>query len=293
MKNQKTVITCAITGAATKPEQTPYLPITPEQIAESALEAAEAGAVIAHIHVRNVETGRPSMSLELYRDAVDRIKSKNKDLILNLTTGPGALFIPSQENPALAAEGTKLLNAAERVKHIEILKPDICTMDLNTMNLPGAGVRINHVRICKEMLQRVQAAGVKPELELFDSGDLRLAIELLDEGVIQKPALWQFAMGMKYGWDATPATVMYAHNQLPPGSVWSAFGISRTQMPMVAQAWICGGHVRVGMEDNIYIEKGVLAKTNAELVRKAANIIKDLGGQIANYQEARELFKLR
>ncbi|MBY0554282.1 3-keto-5-aminohexanoate cleavage protein [bacterium] len=293
MKNHKTVITCAITGAATKPEQTPYLPITPEQIAESALEAAEAGAAIAHIHVRNIENGRPSMSLELYRDTVDRIKSRNKELIINLTTGPGALYIPSADNLAVAAEGTRLLSAAERVKHIEVIKPDICTMDLNTMNLPGAGIRINHIRVCREMIQRVQAVGVKPELELFDSGDLRIALELLEEGVIQKPALWQFAMGMKYGWDATPATVMYAYNQLPPGAVWSAFGISRTQMPMVAQTWIYGGHVRVGMEDNIYIEKGVLAKSNAELVRKAANIVKDLGGQIANAQEARELFHLK
>lgn len=292
MKFKKTVVTCAITGSSTKPEQTPYLPITPEQIANSALEAAEAGATVAHIHVRNIETGRPSMSLELYSEVFRLIKNKNKDLIINLTTGPGAFFRPRMDNPAIADEGTKMFLASDRVKHIEILKPDICSIDFNTMNTESGGVRINHLQICSEMLQRVQAVGTKPELELFDSGDLRIALHMLDKGIIKPPALWQFAMGVKYGWDSTPATLQYAYNQLPENANWSAFGIGRMQMPMVAMTAIYGGHVRVGLEDNIYISKGNLAKTNAELVQKAVEIVTAIGGEIASYSEARQLLGL-
>lgn len=293
MLNKKTVITCAVTGAATKPESTPYLPITPEQIATSALEAAEAGAAVAHIHVRNIETGRPSMSFELYKEVVDKIRKQNKDLILNLTTGPGGLFVPNMANLSTVGEGTSLKSAEERVKHIQILKPDICSLDFNTMNLEGLGIRLNHKIICTEMLKLIQEAGTKPELEIFDSGDFRMARELLDGGQIIKPALWQFAMGIKYGWDATPEALNYAYRLLPESSIWSAFGIGKTQMPMVAMTAIYGGHVRVGMEDNIYAEKGVLAKSNAELVRKAATIISEIGGQVANPAEARVLMGLK
>jgi uncharacterized protein (DUF849 family) len=185
-----------------------------------------------------------------------------------------------------------MLGAVTRVRHIEELKPDICSIDFNTMHQAGDGIRINHRRIITEMVRRVQAVGCKPELEIFDSGDFRIAQELVAEGVIKSPPLWQFAMGIKYGWSATPEALDYARRQLPVGSVWSAFGISKMQMPIVAQSWIYGGHVRVGLEDNIYLEKGMLAKSNAELVTKAVRIVKDLGGQVANYQEAREIFNL-
>ena len=288
----KTVLTAAITGAGTRPEDTPHLPITPEQIATSALECAEAGASVVHVHVRDPETGRPAIALELYEDTVDRIKKHNKDVIINLTTGPGAYWIPSKDNLRNGGDGSVMLGAGTRVKHIEELKPDICSIDFNTMHQAGDGIRINHRRITSEMVRRVQAVGCKPELEIFDSGDFRIAQELVAEGIIENPPLWQFAMGIKYGWAATPEALDYARRQLPIGSVWSAFGISKMQMPMVAQSWIYGGHVRVGLEDNIYLEKGVLAKTNAELVTKAVRIVKDLGGQIANYQEAREIFNL-
>jgi uncharacterized protein (DUF849 family) len=288
----KTVVTAAITGAGTRPEDTPYLPITPEQIATSALECAEVGAAVVHIHVRDPETGRPAIALELYQDTVDRIKKHNKDVIINLTTGPGAYWIPSKDNLKNGGDGSVMLGAGIRVKHIEELKPDICSIDFNTMHQAGDGIRINHRRITGEMVRRVQAVGCKPELEIFDSGDFRIAQEFVAEGVIDSPPLWQFAMGIKYGWAATPEALDYARRQLPAGSVWSAFGISKMQMPIVAQSWIYGGHVRVGLEDNIYLEKGVLAKTNAELVTKAVRIVKDLGGQIANYKEAREIFNL-
>jgi uncharacterized protein (DUF849 family) len=288
----KTVLTAAITGAGTRPEDTPYLPITPEQIATSALECAEAGAAAVHIHVRDPETGRPAIALDLYQDTVDRIKKHNRDLIINLTTGPGAYWIPSKDNLANGGSGSLMLSPEIRVRHIESLKPDICSLDFNTMHQAGDGIRINHRQIAKEMVQRVQAVGCKPELEIFDSGDFRIAQEFVVEGIIESPPLWQFAMGVKYGWAATPEALDYARRQLPAGSVWSAFGISKMQMPIVAQSWIYGGHVRVGLEDNIYLEKGVLVKTNAELVTKAVRIVKDLGGQIANYQEAREIFNL-
>jgi uncharacterized protein (DUF849 family) len=288
----KTVLTAAITGAGTRPEDTPHLPITPEQIATSALECAEVGAAIVHIHVRDPETGRPAIALELYQDTVDRIKKYNKDVIINLTTGPGAYWLPSKDNLRNGGDGSVMLGAGTRVKHIEELKPDICSIDFNTMHQAGDGIRINHRRITSEMVQRVQSVGCKPELEIFDSGDFRIAQEFVAEGIIESPPLWQFAMGVKYGWAATPEALDYARRQLSQGAVWSAFGISKMQMPIVAQSWIYGGHVRVGLEDNIYLEKGVLAKTNAELVTKAVRIVKDLGGQIANYREAREIFNL-
>jgi uncharacterized protein (DUF849 family) len=287
----KTVITCAVTGAGTKPEQTPYLPITPEQIAVSALEAAEAGAAIVHIHVRNIETGAPSMDLELYRDVVDRIKKENTNLIINLTTGPGATGPVKAILPG--SPQTFLRTAEQRTKHILELKPDICSLDLNTMNRGPEGVTINTIGICRAMAKLVQTVDCKPELEIFDSGDYHIARLLIDEGLIQDPPLWQFAMGVKWGWNASPETLDYARRLLPYNSVFSAFGLGAMEMPIVAQSFLYGGHVRVGLEDNIYLEKGVLAKTNAELVNKACRIIKELGGEVASSEEARSIFNLR
>lgn len=284
-----TIITCAITGAVTTREQTPYLPITPEEIANSALEAAEAGAAVAHIHVRDPETGKPSTLLEYYGDTVNKIKKHNKDLLINLTTGPGAVYIPTAGNLGVGAPGTYLLGAAKRVEHIQILKPDLCSLDFNTMHQAGDGIRINHKRITREMLRLVQEAGTKPELEIFDSGDLRIAQEFVAEGLVKGKPFWQFAMGIKYGWGASTNSLNYAYRELEPGSLWSAFGIGKDEMPMVAQTMIMGGHVRVGMEDNIYTSKGVLAKTNAELVIMAKEIIRLLGGTVASYQEARNI----
>lgn len=285
-----TIITCAVTGAVTTREQTPYLPVTPEEIATSALEAAEAGAAVVHIHVRDPETGKPSVNVEYYRDTVDRIKKHNSDLLINLTTGPGAFYLPSfGVNLAQGAPGTFLASAAKRVEHIQLIKPDLCSLDFNTMHQAGDGIRINHKRVTREMLRLVQEAGTKPELEIFDSGDLRIAQEFVAEGLVKGKPFWQFAMGVKYGWGASTNALHYAHRELEPGSLWSAFGIGKEEMPFVAQTMLLGGHVRVGMEDNIYTSKGVLAKTNAELVKMAVDIIKLLGGKVASYQEAREI----
>jgi len=285
----KTIITCAVTGAVTSKEQTPYLPVTPEEIANSSLEAAEAGASVIHIHVRDPQTGKPSIDIELYRDTVDRIKKENKKVLINLTTGPGAQYIPTPGNLSTGAPGTVLLSADTRVKHIQLIKPDLCSMDFNTMHQANDGIRINHKKITKEMVRLVQESGTKCELEIFDSGDFRIAREFVEEGIIKGTPFWQFAMGIKYGWDADPNTLLYAYNQLPNDSIWSAFGIGRMEMPMVAQTMIMGGHVRVGMEDNIYTSKGVLAKSNAELVVMAKEIIRLLGGQVASFNDAREI----
>jgi uncharacterized protein (DUF849 family) len=291
MTNGKTIITCAITGNLTKPEQSPHLPVTPEQIADSALEAAEVGAAIAHIHVRDPATGRPSMAIELYREVMERIRRRNRDLVINLTTGPGGRFVPSDQDPKIAGPGTTLIAPEKRVEHVEILKPDICTLDLNTMN-SGGEVVINTPRNVRKMAERMKAARVLPEIELFDSGDCHLARDMLADGSLEGPGLFSLVLGVKYGFSATPETMFYARSLLPPGAIWSGFGIGRAEFPMVAQAWLLGGHVRVGMEDNLYMSRGVLAKSNAELVAHAALILKSLGAEIATAREARTMLGL-
>jgi uncharacterized protein (DUF849 family) len=292
MHARKTIITCAVTGNLTKPEQHPGLPITPQQIATAALEAAQVGASVAHIHVRDPETGKPSMEIDLYREVIRLIRESNSELIINLTTGPGGRFIPSDEDPKIFAPGTTLLPPEKRVEHIAALRPDICTLDLNTMN-SGGDVVINTPKNVRRMAHVIREAGVKPELELFDSGDLHLALDLIKEGVLDGPGLWSFVLGVKYGFAATPETLLYARDFLPDGATWSAFGIGRYEFPIVAQAWLAGGHVRVGLEDNIYFSKGVLAESNAVLVARARDIVVALGGEIATAAEAREQLGLK
>jgi uncharacterized protein (DUF849 family) len=292
MHDRKTILTCAVTGNLTRPDQTPYLPITPEQIANECLAAAEAGAAVVHIHVRDPLTGKPSMEVDHYRDVVDRIRRERNDLVINLTTGPGGRYVPSEDDPKVYAPGTTLLPPEKRVEHIALIRPDICSLDLNTMN-SGPDVVINTPRNVRKMAAVIRSSGVMPELEIFDSGDLHLARDLITEGTLDGPGLWTFVLGVKYGFSASPETLMYARNQLPAGAIWAAFGIGRAEFPMVAQSWLYGGHVRVGLEDNIYLEKGVLAKGNADLVRKAVDILKSLGGDVATPAEARVLLGLR
>ena len=292
MHPRKTIITCAVTGNLTKPEQHPRLPVTPEQIANASLDAARAGAAAVHIHVRDPETGRPSMDIELYREVIRRIRAEDADVIINLTTGPGGRFIPSDDDPKVAAPGTTLMRPEDRVEHILALRPDICSLDLNTMN-SGADVVINTPKNVTRMAAVIRKAGVKPELEIFDSGDMHLALDLIKSGVLDGPGLWTFVMGVKYGFSASPESVMYARSLLPAGAQWAAFGVGRFEFPMVAQAWLAGGHVRVGLEDNIYISHGVLAESNAALVKRASDIVHSLGGELATAQEAREQLGLR
>jgi uncharacterized protein (DUF849 family) len=289
--HNKVVITCALTGNLTKPEQSPYLPITPQQIADSAIAAGRAGAAVVHIHVRDPSTGRPSMELDLYRETMVRIRASAPELIINLTTGPGGRFAPSEDDPKVAGPGTTLMQPELRVEHITALRPDIATLDLNTMN-SGGEVVINTPRNIRRMADRIRAAGALPEIELFDSGDCHLARDLIADGTLAGPGLFSLVLGVKYGFSATPETMMYARNLLPAGAVWSGFGIGRAEFPMVAQAWLLGGHVRVGMEDNLYLAKGVLAESNAALVARAVEILRGLGTEPATPAEARIAFGL-
>jgi uncharacterized protein (DUF849 family) len=289
--DRKTIITCAVTGNIVKPGQHPDLPITPQQIATACLDAADAGAAVVHIHVRDPHTGLPSMELDHYAEVMQRIRDRNREVVINLTTGPGGRFIPSADDPRVAAPGSTLMVPEKRVAHIAALRPDIATLDLNTMN-SGPDVVINTPANVARMAKVIRDAGVTPEIEIFDSGDLHMARDLMRDGVLQGPGLFSFVLGVNYGFNASPETMAYARGLLPPGAVWTGFGLGRHEFPMVAQAWLLGGHVRVGFEDNLYIAKGKLARDNAELVTRARRIVESLGGSIASAAEARQILKL-
>jgi uncharacterized protein (DUF849 family) len=223
---------------------------------------------------------------------VQRIRDKNSDLIINLTTGPGGRFVPSKEDPRIAGPGTSILHPLKRIEHIVELKPDIATLDLNTM-WSGAAAVINTPDNVTIMANEIQKAGAKPELEVFDSGDIQLANHLLSTGVLKSPPLFQIVMGVRYGFISTPQTLMYAHSLLPKDAQWAAFAIGRWEFPMLTTAWFMGGHVRVGLEDNVYISKGKLAPSNAALCEKAVRMLDDLGAELATAKEARAILGLR
>lgn len=284
---KNTILTCAVTGNLTKPEMNPNLPITPEQIANAALEAGEAGAAIVHIHVRDPKTGAPSMDIAHYRDVVERIRKANNSLIINLTTGPGARFQPSDEDPLKPGPRTNFVHFSKRVAHVQALKPEIATLDLNTMTFGGEAV-INTPPNIRKMAAIMYDNGVKPEIELFDSGDIRLAHDLIAEDVIKIPAMACLVLGVKYGFGASAETMIYAKSQLPEKIEWTGFGVGRSAFPMVAQSWILGGNVRIGMEDTVHVAKGKLTSGNTELVEKARWIVEKLGGELATADEARE-----
>jgi len=284
------ILTCAVTGNLTKPDQSPYLPITPKQIADASLEAAEAGAAIVHLHVRYPD-GTPSMEMDHYGEVVERIRSQNPSLIINLTTGPGGRFVPDQDDPKIAAPETQLLPPMQRIQHVLELKPEICTLDLNTMN-SGDMIVMNTRPNTRIMAEAMLKAGVKPEIEIFNAGDLVLANEHVASLGIDTPVMYSFVMGVKYSWPAMLETIQLGKSLLPDNALWTAFGIGRTEFPMVAQSVLMGGHIRVGMEDNLFLEKGVLAKSNAELCSKARRIITDLNYEIATAEMAREMLNL-
>ena len=285
-------ITVAITGNLTTPDQTPHLPITPTQIAEACLEAAAAGAAIAHIHVRDPATGRPSMELALYQEVVERIRARNEELILNLTTGPGGRFAPSKDDPAVAGPGTTLMRPEARVEHIATLRPDVCTLDLNTMN-SGGQVVVNTPENVRRMARVIREAGVKPEIELFDSGDIALLHDLIADGSLDPAPLCSLVMGVRYGFQVSPETVLYARGLLPEGAIFTAIGIGRHVFTAATQSYLLGGHVRVGIEDGVYLSRGALAPSNAAMVVKIRGIVEALGAEIASPAQARELLGLR
>jgi len=288
---RKVMISCAVTGSADTPSRNPAVPVTPQQIAAAALDAAKAGAAIVHVHVRDPQTTRPSMDVALYREVVDRIRASGSDVIVNLTTGPGARFIPGAEDPLKPAPGTTLKPPQERVRHIVELKPEICSLDMGSMNMGGT-VFVNTPAGLEIMAVAIRDAGVMPELEVFEAGHLLLAKRMIETGHIRKPSMFQICLGISWGQPATPEAMTYMRNLLPSDCTWFAFGISLHQFPMVAQAVLLGGHPRVGLEDNLYLEKGKLAPSNAALVEKAANIIALLGEEVATPSEARQLLGL-
>jgi len=283
-----TILSCAVTGNHTTREHHPDLPVTPEEIANAAIGAGKAGATIAHIHVRDPQTGTPSMALEYYAEVMKRIRDAGSDILINFTTGPGGRYVPNDDDPAVAGAGTNFKHPDIRVEHVVALKPDICSLDFNTMWF-GSSAVINSPRNLRLMAEQIAAAGVKPELEVFDSGDIHLARDLIEDGTIRGRPLFQIVTGVKYGMQSTPETLTYMKSLLPAECEWAAFGIGRMEFPMVAQAWLLGGHARVGMEDNVFIEKGVLAPDNAALVAKAAGIIQSLGGSLATVEETRAM----
>jgi uncharacterized protein (DUF849 family) len=289
---RKIIISCAVTGSADSPGKNPAVPVTPEQIARSSIDAAKAGAAVVHIHVRNPQTTKPSMDGALYREVVERIRTSGTDVLINLTTGPGARFEHDPQDPTKPSTASTLRGPEDRVRHVVELRPDICSLDMGSLNM-GSRVFINTPQHLQTMAVAIRDVGVLPELEVFETGHLLLAKRMIETGHIKPPGMFQLCLGISWGQPATPEAMTYMRNLLPPGSPWFAFGISLYQFPMVAQAVLLGGHVRVGLEDNLYLEKGKLAPSNAALVEKAAHIIEVLGDHVATPGEAREILGLQ
>ena len=286
--NTDVVVTCAVTGAGDTVDKHPAIPVTPEQIANSAIEAADAGAAIVHLHVRDPETGKGSRDINLFKETVELVRNSGRNVLITLTAGMGGDLVVDDENPEVPAEGTDLISAEERMAHVELLRPDIATLDCGTINFDNANyVYIQTPNMLRAMAARYAEIGVKPEMEVFDLGHLRFANQMVSEGLIKGRPMYQVCLGIPWGAGADSATMTAMVGQLPRDAFWSGFGISRTQMPMAAQAMLLGGNVRVGLEDNLYLEKGVPAST-AQLVEKAVRIIRDLGGQICDADQARE-----
>jgi uncharacterized protein (DUF849 family) len=294
--NWNAFITCAITGAGDTAGRSPHVPVTPDQIAQSAIEAAEAGAAVVHIHVRDPETGRGARDPQLYKGVVDRIRASGVDVVINLTAGMGGdLVLGGDETPLPPAEdGTDLAGATERLAHVELLMPEICTLDCGSMNFASGGdyIMVNTPGALRTMAKRVQELGVRPELEVFDSGHLVQVKELLADGLLDDPVLVQLCMGIAYGAPDDPGTLMAMVNQLPAGAVFSAFSISRMQLPYVAMAVLAGGNVRVGLEDNLYLSRGELA-TNAGLVARARSILESMNVRVLTPTDVRSLLELK
>ena len=291
--NREVIITCAVTGAGDTLGKHPGVPVTPEQVAEAAIEAAKAGAAVAHIHVRDPETGKGSRDPALFREAVERVRASDTDVIINLTAGMGGDWVPSDEDPSTGGEGTDMIGPEARLAHVTALRPEICSLDCGTMNFgDGKETYISPAAYLRTMAGIIKDCGVKPELEVFELGQVRFARQMIDEGLIEDDPLFQLCLGIPWGAGADTETMLALRNALPGNANWASFGISRMQMPMVAQAVLLGGNVRVGLEDNIYLDRGVLA-TNGQLVERAVEIIERLGARVLIPAEAREKLGLR
>ncbi len=291
--NKDVFITCAVTGSGSSQDRSPHVPRSPKQIADSAIDAAHAGAAIVHCHVRDPETGVPSRDLKLYREVTDRVRDADIDVVLNLTAGMGGDMIFGAPNaPLPLADGTDMIGAAERVAHIAECLPEICTLDCGTMNFAEADyVMTNTPGMLEAMGSMMEEFGVKPEIEAFDTGHLWLAKNLVEKGILKSPALVQLCMGIPWGAPNDLNTFMALVNNVPSDWNWSAFSIGRDERPYVAAAVLAGGNVRVGLEDNLWLAKGQLA-TNAQLVERAVTIIEGMGANIMGPEAVREKLNL-
>jgi uncharacterized protein (DUF849 family) len=292
MLSNAVFITCAVTGSGDSVRKSPHVPVTPEQIAAAALDAHSAGAAIVHLHVRDPPSGAPSRNPALFREVLERIRSRSTEVILNMTGGMGGdLYFGPDTAPLDFAPGTDFVGPRERMAHIVELLPEIGSLDCGSLNFDESlyGTTPRYLRF---MAQEYRRIGVRPEIEVFELGHIELARQLIAEGLIDQPALFQLCLGIRYGAPATAEAMQAMRAALPAGAHWSAFGVGRMQMPMVAQAVLLGGNVRVGLEDNLYLEKGVLA-TNAQLVERAVRIVELLGARVQSSAEARRQLSLR
>jgi uncharacterized protein (DUF849 family) len=292
--NWEVFVTCAVTGAAESADKSEHVPVTPKEIAAAAIEAAKAGAAIAHIHVRDPETGLGSRDPGLFREVVERIREQDTDVVINLTAGMGGdVIFGAGESPLpLNPNGTDMVGPLERLAHVEQLLPEICTLDCGTMNfLAGDYVMTNTPSMLRTMARRVQELGVRPELEVFDAGHLVFVKHLISEGLLDDPIMIQLCMGIPYGAPDDPLTFQALVNNLPRDAIFSGFSIGRMQLPFVAQAALCGGNVRVGLEDNLYLSRGVKA-TNGSLVERAVTILEGMNARILGPDEVRTKLKL-
>jgi uncharacterized protein (DUF849 family) len=296
MSARKTILTCAVTGGAPFNPKHPAMPITPKQIAAACLEAAGAGASVVHIHVRDPKTGQGNRDRALFREVVDRVRQSGVDIVLNLTCGMGAYFLPDPEREGHALPGSDVVGVDERVAHVEELLPEIASLDIVTNNQVEGSVEyiyFSPTHTLRAMARRFQQAGVKPELEVFGPGDILFGNKLIEEGLIDGPPMMQLVMGVLWAAPHGVETLLYHRSLMAPGTQWAAFGIGREQMPMLAQTLLLGGNVRVGLEDNLYLSRGVFA-TNGQLVERARRIIDSIGGYVvATPAETREILKLR
>ncbi|WP_435272604.1 3-keto-5-aminohexanoate cleavage protein [Streptomyces parvulus] len=290
---ENVIITCALTGAGDTVRKSPHVPVTPEQIARDAVAAAGAGAAVVHIHVRDPGTGAPSRDPKLYREVVERVKETGTDVVINLTAGMGGDLVVDPDDPLTHLPGTDLVGGLERLPHVEDLLPDICTLDCGSLNFgDGSNLYVSTPDMLRAGARRIQELGVRPELEIFDTGQLWFAKQLLAEGLLDDPAVFQLCMGIPWGAPADPGVLQSMVDMLPDGARWASFALGRMQMPWVAQSILLGGHVRVGLEDNLYLGKGNKA-TNAQLVERAVTITESLGARVATPDEARATLGLK
>ena len=291
--NFDVIVTCAVTGAGDTTGKNPHVPVTPREIADAAIEAAEAGAAITHLHVRDPETGKGSRDVALFKETVDLVRASGTDVVINLTAGMGGDWTPSPDDPAMPGPGTDMIGAQERLAHIKECMPEICSLDCGTLNFGnGDEIYISTPPMLRRMAQVTQEWGVKPELEVFDLGHIRFARAMVEEALIDAPPMFQLCLGIPWGADQSVEIMAAMKAQLPLGASWASFGISRMQMPMAAAAVALGGNVRVGLEDSIWLDRGVPA-TNGQLVTRVVEIIERMGGRALSPQEARNKLRLR